>query len=96
MRRAMLRVAGHGRSARLAKRSGQTFQKQQKEHARQQKQQKKAARRLQAKQRRAQAATGTGDAPGETADGRPGPQPAPAWGDRVGGPTYPLPRKASW
>ena len=94
MCRAMLRVAGHGRSARLAKRSGQTFQKQQKEHARQQKQQKKAARRLQAKQRRAQA--GTGDAPGETADGRPGPQPAPAWGDRVGGPTYPLPRTASW
>jgi hypothetical protein len=60
----------------MAKRSRQTFQKHQKEHARRQKQQQKAARRLQARQRRADAAAGM-------ADRRPGPHPAPAQGDRV-------------
>jgi hypothetical protein len=68
----------------MAKRSRQTFQKHQKEQARQQKQHAKAARRLQAKQRRAQAASGMGDPPGEMADRRPGPPPGPARGDDIG------------
>ena len=67
----------------MAKRSRQTFQKHQKEQARQQKQKIKAARRLQAKQRRADAASEMGEPPGEMADGRPGPEPAPVLGDRV-------------
>ena len=64
----------------MAKRSRQTFQKHQKEQARRQKQKDKAARRLQAKQRRADAAL-------EMAHRRPGPQPVPALGDRVSEPT---------
>lgn len=71
----------------MAKRSRQTFQKHQKEQARQQKQKTKAARRLQAKQLRAQAATRMGEAPGEMADSRPGPQSAPAQRDHVSEPT---------
>jgi hypothetical protein len=67
----------------MAKRSRQTFQKHQKEQARQQKQKIKAARRLQAKQRRADAASEVGEPFGEMADGRPGPEPAPVLGDRV-------------
>jgi hypothetical protein len=67
----------------MAKRSRQTFKKFQKEQARQQKQKNKAARRLQAKQRQAPAASENGQHPQEMADGRPGPQPGPALGDRV-------------
>jgi hypothetical protein len=70
----------------MAKRSRQTFQKHQKTQARQQKQQAKAARRLQAKQRRAQAATGRGDPPGEMAGRRPDQPPAPARRDDTGEP----------
>lgn len=77
------RVEDHGGSATMAKRSRQTFQKHQKEQARQQKQKNKAARRLQAKQRRADAASAMGEPPGEIANRRPGPQPAPVLGDHV-------------
>jgi hypothetical protein len=45
----------------MAKKSRPTFQKLNKEKARQQRQQAKAARRLQAKQRRADAASESGD-----------------------------------
>jgi hypothetical protein len=74
---ATLQVDGHSRSVTMAKRSRQTFQKHQKEQARQQKQKTKAARRLQAKQLRAQAVPGMGEAPGEMTDSRPGSHPAP-------------------
>jgi hypothetical protein len=67
----------------MAKRSRQTFQKHQKEQARQQKQKHKAARRLQAKQRRADAASEGGESPVGMADRRPDPPPAPTPGDRV-------------
>lgn len=67
----------------MAKRSRQTFQKHQKEQARRQKQKTKAARRLQAKQRRADAASEGGEAPVEMTDRQPGLQLAQAWGDRV-------------
>src|ERR671932_142493 len=50
----------HRRSEPMAKRNRSTLQKHYKEQARQQKQQAKAARRLQAKQRRADAASGSG------------------------------------
>jgi hypothetical protein len=66
----------------MAKRSRQTFKKHQKEQARQQKQKNKADRRLQAKQLRAHAGSEIGQPPEEMADGRPGPQPGPALGDR--------------
>jgi hypothetical protein len=84
---ATLQVDGQSRSIIMAKRSRQTFQKHQKEQARQQKQKTKAARRLQAKQLRAQAAPGMGEAPGEMANSRPGSQPAPVQGDCVSDPT---------
>jgi hypothetical protein len=71
----------------MAKRSRQTFQKHQKTQARQQKQNAKAARRLQAKQRRAQAAAGMGEPPWKMADGPAGPPPASALGDHVSEPT---------
>jgi hypothetical protein len=45
----------------MAKKSRPTFQKRQKEQARQQKQQAKAARRLQAKQRRANGVSESGE-----------------------------------
>jgi hypothetical protein len=67
----------------MAKRSRQTFQKHQKEQARQQKQKNKAARRLQAKRPQADAASERGESPLEMADRRPDPPPAPALGDRV-------------
>lgn len=67
----------------MAKRSRQTFQKHRKEQARQQKQQQKAARRLQARQRRADAASALGNAPVESADRRGGPPPALGEGDHV-------------
>jgi hypothetical protein len=59
----------------MAKRSRSTFQKHHQEQARQQKQQVKAARRLEAKQRRATATSGSGDTPLDLADRHPGPQP---------------------
>ncbi len=54
-----------------------------KEQARQQKQQDKAARRLAAKQRRATAASESGETPLDRADRRLGPQPFAAPGDGV-------------
>jgi hypothetical protein len=67
----------------MAKKSRPTFQKRQKEQARQHKQQAKAARRLQAKQRRATAASErdevTLDRAGEPSD----PQPLPTPDERV-------------
>jgi hypothetical protein len=65
----------------MAKRSRSTFQKHHKEQARQQKQQVKAARRLEAKQRRATATSGSGDTTLDLADRHPGPQPLPTLGD---------------
>ncbi len=66
----------------MAGSSRTTFQKRQKELARQQKQQDKAARRLEIKQRKAQSgprSTGNGDP--DIAGIRPGPQPLPEqWG----------------
>jgi hypothetical protein len=67
----------------MAKRSRSTFQKHYKEQARQQKQQAKATRRLEAKQRRATAESGSGDTSPDLADLRPGPQPLPTSGDGV-------------
>jgi hypothetical protein len=66
----------------MAKRSRLTFQKRQKEQARQAKQQEKAARRLEAKQRRATAESGSGDTTLDLASIRPGPQPRPAPGEQ--------------
>jgi hypothetical protein len=59
----------------MAKRTRQTFQKYQKEQARQQKRKDKAARRLEAKKRRANAASGMGETTLDMADRRPDPQP---------------------
>ena len=64
----------------MAKKNRSTFQKHYKEQARQQKQQAKAARRLEAKQRRAAAQSGSGDTTPDVADIRPGFQPIPAPG----------------
>ena len=50
----------------MAKRFRQTSQKRNKERARYEKQQQKAARRLEAKQRRATAGSGSGSEKGET------------------------------
>ncbi len=69
----------------MAKRSKQTFQKLNKEKARQQKQQAKAARRLEAKQRLATAKSGSGDTPMELAGMRPGPPPLPTSEDGLSG-----------
>jgi hypothetical protein len=66
----------------MAKKSRPTFQKLNKEKARQQKQQAKAARRLQAKQRRINAKSGVGETTLDMAGLRPGPQPIPASGDQ--------------
>jgi len=68
----------------MAKRSRQTFQKHQKEQARQQKQRIKADRRLQAKQRRADAASETDRPHGEMVDVPAGPQPASVLEDHLG------------
>jgi hypothetical protein len=59
----------------MAKKSRPTFQKLNKEKARQQKQKDKAARRLQAKQRRISAKSGMSDTTPEMAGTPPGPQP---------------------
>ena len=59
----------------MAKKNRSTFQKRYKEQARQQKQQEKAARRLQAKQRRAAAISGSGNTTPDVAGTHAGPQP---------------------
>ena len=64
----------------MAKRNRSTLQKHHKEQARQQKQQAKAARRLQAKQRRADAASGSGNTTLDPTGRRPGPPLLPASG----------------
>jgi hypothetical protein len=69
----------------MAKRNRSTFQKHHKEQARQQKQRAKAARRLEAKQRRATAESGSGDTTLDLTGLRPGPQPLPASGDDISG-----------
>jgi hypothetical protein len=69
----------------MAKRGRSTFQKHSKEQARQRKQQAKAARRLEAKQRRAAAETGSGDTTQDLAGRRPGPQPGATSEDGVSG-----------
>jgi hypothetical protein len=74
----------------MAKRGRSTFQKHHKEQARQQKQKDKAARRLEAKQRRATAESGSGDTALDLAGIHPGPQPIPASGDGVSGHEQPL------
>jgi hypothetical protein len=65
----------------MAKRSRPTFQKRQKEQARQQKQQAKASRRLQAKQRRADAASEPVESMPDAAGRQPIPQASPAIND---------------
>jgi hypothetical protein len=67
----------------MAKKSRASFQKRHKEQARQQKQKDKAARRLEAKQRRASAASEIGDPTLDMADIRLGPGPLPAPRDDV-------------
>jgi hypothetical protein len=67
----------------MAKKSRASFQKRHKEQARQQKQKDKAARRLEAKQRRATAASGMGDTTPDMADIQLDPQPLPAPRDGV-------------
>jgi hypothetical protein len=67
----------------MAKKSRASFQKRHKEQARQQKQQDKTARRLEAKKRRANAASEIGDTTLAKADIRLGPQPLPTPGDGV-------------
>jgi hypothetical protein len=62
----------------MAKKSRPTFQKRQKEQARQHKQQAKAVRRLQAKQRRANAASERDEAPLDMAGRQAASQPLPA------------------
>jgi hypothetical protein len=59
----------------MAKKSRPTFQKLNKEKARQQKQKDKAARRLQAKQRRISAKPGINDTTLDLAGIQPGPKP---------------------
>jgi hypothetical protein len=74
----------------MAKRSRQTFQKHQKEQARQRKQQAKAARRLEAKQRRATAASESHGAPLEVTDIDRGLQPVPTLGHHANQQAEPL------
>jgi hypothetical protein len=69
----------------MAKKSRPTFQKRQKEQARQHKQQAKAARRLQAKQRRANAASERDETTLDMAGTQPDPQPLPAADDGANG-----------
>jgi hypothetical protein len=64
----------------MAKKNRSTFQKHYKEQARQQKQQAKAARRLEAKQRRATAESGSDDTTPGAASMRLGLQPLPVPG----------------
>ncbi len=66
----------------MAQKSRATFQKREKEKARQRKQQDKEVRRVEAKQRKASATPRTGDEDPDIAGIRPGPQPLPEqWND---------------
>ena len=76
----------------MAKRSRSTFQKHYKEQARRQKQQAKAARRLEAKQHRATAQSGSGDTAPDVAGMRPGLQPLPVSGAQESDPAAPRSR----
>jgi hypothetical protein len=67
----------------LAKKSRPTFQKREKEKARQQKQKDKEARRVDTKERRADAPDRHGDEDPDIAGIRPGPQPLPEDWDYV-------------
>ena len=67
----------------MAKKSRATFQKRDKERARQQKQKDKAQRRLAAKERRAGSAPGSDGAAAELTGIRPGPQALPEQWDDV-------------
>jgi len=68
----------------MANKARPTFQKRQKERARQQKQRDKAVRRLEAKHQKAQAGPrGVGEEDPDIAGIRPGPQPLPAQWDFV-------------
>lgn len=67
----------------MAKKSRPTFQKREKEKARQQKQKEKEARRVDAKERRAGAPDRLGDEDPDIAGIRPGPQPLPEEWDYV-------------
>ena len=70
----------------MANRTRATFQKRQKEQARQQKQRNKAVRRLEAKQLKAQTVPRSAGAEDPDIAGiRPGPQPLPAQWDAVDG-----------
>ena len=70
----------------MANKNRATFQKRQKEQARQQKQRDKTVRRLEAKQNKAQTAPKSAGAEDPDIAGiRPGPQPLPAQWDAVDG-----------
>ena len=68
----------------MAKKSKATFQKMEKEKARQQKQREKEARRLDAKVHKSGADLGAGGEDPDIAGIRPGPQPLPEQWDYVG------------
>jgi hypothetical protein len=68
----------------MAKKSKATFQKMEKEKARQQKQREKEARRLDAKSHKTGADLGAGGEDPDIAGIRPGPQPLPEQWDYVG------------
>jgi hypothetical protein len=61
----------------MAKKSRPTFQKREKEKARQQRQKDKEQRRIESKERRAMAGPRVGDEDPDIAGIRPGPQPLP-------------------
>ena len=67
----------------MAKKSRETFQKREKQKARQQKQKDKEARRAEAKQRRADLPPGFEGEDSDIAGIRPGPQPLPEQWDYV-------------
>jgi hypothetical protein len=61
----------------MAKKSGPTFQKREKEKARVQRQKEKESRRLESKERKADQTSVSGDEDPDIAGIRPGPQPLP-------------------
>jgi hypothetical protein len=66
----------------MAKKSGSTFQKREKEKARSEKQKEKEQRRIESKERRADQPAAFGDEDPDIAGIRPGPQPLPEqWHD---------------
>jgi hypothetical protein len=69
----------------MAKRSRETFQKREKQKARQQKQKDKEARRAEAKERKASAPSILEGEDSDIAGIRPGPQPLPEQWDYVNG-----------